>query len=174
MKIITLHFLLAVGIINTAFGQDSIPWNSAYHLKWEDFQGKPEPNSEFGAISRCAIKYSLTVKENTYNYKVDCEFHTKISWTKDFDSVGLRHEQGHFNIAELFARKLRKRFSTYKFNPSKIMQDFRNLFELNNKERLKMDNLYDQETDFSRNRPKQFYWNKKILIELKKYQAYSQ
>jgi hypothetical protein len=109
---------------------------------------------------------------NSFTYKVICYFNRPISWTKDSDSLGLTHEQGHFNIAELFARKLRKKFLEYKFNASSIKTDLKLMFDNNNKERAKMDALYDKETNFSRDKIKQIYWNKKIILLLKKFEAY--
>ena len=76
------------------------------------------------------------------------------------------HEQGHFDLAELFARKLRKAYAEYKFNAQTVGKDIDNLFILNRKERTNMDILYDKETDFSRNRKQQLFWNKKIKDEL--------
>jgi hypothetical protein len=176
MKIFKLIIfaLLFIGITANSFAQDTITWRSDYKLKWDDFKGKPDSSSQFGAISYCTIKYLLSTVNNSYSYKVFCFFNKSISWTKGFDSIGLKHEQGHFDIAELFARRLKKKFREYKANIATIKQDFKILFEENNKERDKMDNLYDKETNFSRNKPKQAYWNKKILAELKKLEGYKE
>jgi predicted secreted Zn-dependent protease len=83
------------------------------------------------------------------------------------------HEQGHFDIAELFARKLRKAFVGYKFNAQTVGKDIDHLFILNRQERTQMDMLYDKETDFSRNRKQQLLWNKKIKAELGTLQKYA-
>ena len=37
----------------------------------------------------------------------------------------LRHEQGHFDIAEIFARKLNKKMSEYKFNKTTYQKDLK-------------------------------------------------
>ena len=83
------------------------------------------------------------------------------------------HEQGHFNIAELFARKLRKAYAVYKFNVQTVGKDIDKLFILNKLERTEMDMEYDKETNFSRNRKEQLLWNKKIEIELNNLTKYA-
>lgn len=85
----------------------------------------------------------------------------------------MSHEQGHFDIAELFARKLRKAFKEYIFNPKTIEADYNKIFSRIKTERSKMDALYDKETNLSRNKSKQLYWNKKIEAELKKFEAHA-
>lgn len=167
MKILFIAlFFFAFSTGSFAQSQDTIHWSPCYKLKWEDFKGKADSSSKYGAISFCTIKYSVSHNSNSYFYKVSCFFNKKISWVRIHSDIGLIHEQGHFNIAELYARKLRKAFKEYKFNSTTIMEDFKLLFNNNNKERAKYDALYDMETDFSRNQKAQSYWNKKVSSEL--------
>lgn len=173
MKKIILAALLITSSLNS-FSQDTIYWSPCYKLKWEDFQGKADSSSQFGAVSRPGIKYYLSANEDSFNVKVICFFIKSRSWTrlKSSDTL-LMHEQVHFDIAELFARKLRKSFSEYKFNYQTAGKDIDKLFLLNKQERIKMDTLYDKETNFSRNRKQQLLWNEKIKPELDKLKRYT-
>jgi hypothetical protein len=175
MKIFKLLIivLLFVGISNKSFSQDTIYWRPDYKLKWDDFKGKPDSSSQFGAISYPGIKYSLSANEDSFNTKVLCFFIKSKSWVRVISTTGLIHEQGHFDIAELFARRLRKAFAEYKFNYRTIGKDINNLFLLNKQERAKMDILYDKETDFSRNKKQQMLWNNKLKTELNKLKKYT-
>ena len=83
------------------------------------------------------------------------------------------HEQGHFNIAELFARKLRKAFAEYNFNAHTVGKDIDKLFILNKQERNEMDALYDKETNRSQNGQQQVLWNKKIKSELDNFKQFA-
>lgn len=166
---LTINFIACI----SSSAQDTIYWSPRYKLKWEDFKGKPDSNSQFGAISYPGIKYSLSANEDTFKVKVDCFFIKSKSWVRVLSTTGLLHEQGHFDIAELFARKLRKTISEYKFNYPTVGKDINKLFVLNKQERSKMDTLYDKETDFSRNRSQQTPWNKKIKLELDKLRKYA-
>jgi hypothetical protein len=159
-----------------AFSQsnDTIHWSLCYKLKWEDFQGKADSSSQFGATSYPGIKYSLSANEDSFSIKVICFFIKSRSWSKlkSSDTL-LMHEQVHFDIAELFARKLRQAYAEYKFNYKTVGKNIDNLFLLNKLERNKMDILYDRETDFSRNRKQQLIWNNKIKIALNKLKKYT-
>lgn len=163
--LITVVFFVFIG--NISFAQDTISWSPSYKLKWEDFQGKPDVSSKYGAISNLKIKYSLTANNDSFNVKVFCFFIKSKSWSlfKKSDTL-LMHEQGHFDITELFARKLRKAFAEYRFNYKTVGKDIDNLFLINKEERIKMDALYDKETNLSRNSKKQLLWNQKIKAEL--------
>jgi len=173
MKKIILVALLITSSLNS-FSQDTIYWSPCYILKWEDFQGKVDSSSQFGAVSRPGIKYYLSANEDSFNVKVISFFIKSMSWSrlKSSDTL-LMHEQVHFDIAELFARKLRKSFSEYKFNYLTVGKYIDKLFLLNKQERTKIDTLYDEETNFSRNRKQQLLWNKKIKAELDKLKKYA-
>lgn len=166
-RLIIVIFLF-ITVSNKSFSQDTIHWRPDYKLKWEDFQGIPDSTSQHKAISSPSINYSLFYNEKTFNYEVFCSFNKKKSWVKGKDSVLLIHERGHFDIAELFARKLRQLFKSYNLNAPTIKNDFKKMYDKVRIERDKMDDLYDKETDFSKNKQKQAYWNKKIVQELKK------
>lgn len=171
MKVLVLIILCFVQVDKT-FSQDTIYWNAGYKLAWSDFQGKPDTLSEFTAATHATIQYSMKITGASLFTQVYCFFDRKTSWVSDKTDIGLIHEQGHFNIAELFARKLRKRFKEYKAIPATARQDLKNIFLKIKTERNAMDSLYDKETDFSRNETKQKFWTSKILNELKKFEEY--
>jgi hypothetical protein len=174
MKILfTALSLLIFSACAFAQSQDTIHWSPYYKLKWEDFQGKADNSSQFGARSSPGIKYSLSANEDSFNTKVFCFFIKSRSWVRVISKTLLIHEQGHFDIAELFARKLRKSFSGYKFKYQTVGKDIDKLFLLNKQERAKMDTLYDKETDFSRDRKQQLLWNNKLKTELVKLKEYA-
>lgn len=166
----TARFLLlaffTLLIYGRSFSQDTINWRPDYKLKWEDFQAKPDTTSEHGAVSTIQTKYSSTNTEKDFTFKVYCFFEKKKSWVKIYTNEGLIHEQGHFNISEIFARKLIVAFKNYKFNPTTVAQDLKKIFTQIKLERAALDNLYDKETDFHRDSVNQEKWNKKIAEEL--------
>jgi hypothetical protein len=165
--VISVLFCIQFLSFSKASAQDTIYWQPTYKLKWEDFQGIPDSSSKDGAISRPAIKYHLSANEDSFNVKVICFFIRSKSWSKFKESdTLLMHEQGHFDIAELFSRKLRKAFAEYKFNAQTVGKDIDKLFILNKQERTAMDALYDKETNHSQNKQQQILWNKKIKTEL--------
>ena len=92
-----------------------IPWTSGYSLKWSDF--KAELNPAVFEDSHSAIKYGFTWTVNSDKiddkivFLIDSihivtEFHSLLSWVRESESNDnlLKHEQGHFNLAEMLRR----------------------------------------------------------------------
>ena len=126
--IFTLYFTTAY----TQTISDTIYWSSCYKLKWKDFQSNIDTTSAYGAVSNPIINYKLRATEDTFTIEVTCFFIKSKSWSKFKNSDTLLiHEQGHFDIAELFARKLRKAFYEYKFNYKTVSTDIEKIFKLN-------------------------------------------
>lgn len=156
------------------FAQDSIAWKPDYKLKWEDFRGVPDRTSDRIAITVSNIGYSLGYNKTSYSVKVKCVFVKRKSWTTTADSAVLVHEQGHFDISEIYARKLRKAFKEYKFNPQTVQADLKAIFTRLNSDRRLYNELYDIETDASRNPTMQKQWNKKLADELNALKAFAE
>ena len=79
----------------------------------------------------------------------------------------LSHEQLHFDISELFARRLRTRLRETRFS-GRVKAEVRKIFEQVNRELSGFQDRYDRETDFSRNPEAQQAWNRamsKLLSE---------
>ncbi len=173
MKILLVIIFLCANFLNKSFAQDTIHWKPNSKLKWEDFQGMPDSSSVYKAVTIADLGSVLSYNNSSFNVKVTCAFDKQKSWTLSTGQNLLSHEQGHFDIAELFARKLRKAFKEYIFNPQTIEADYNKIFSRIKTERAKMNALYDKETNLSRNKSKQNYWDKKIGAELKKLEAYA-
>ncbi|MGJ8734513.1 MAG: DUF922 domain-containing protein, partial [Cellulophaga sp.] len=75
------------------------------------------------------------------------------------------HEQIHFDIAELYARKMREKLS--KVVPSSnTYKQARAIYTSVNKELDAYQDLYDKETNYSRDLEKQLFWQEKVKKEL--------
>ena len=68
----------------------------------------------------------------------------------------------------MFTRKLKKAFKAYSFNRATVNKDLEAIFDKVWEEEKAYNELYDKETDHSKNRPKQMEWNKTIAAELDK------
>jgi len=103
--------------------RSSISWRKDYFLKENDFVGGIDPTSSYQAESHTTLSYfcefddketSSRFKKKIKNIRVVAFFNPSLSWLKK-DEVSannmsdlLKHEQGHFDGAEEFARKLQK------------------------------------------------------------------
>jgi predicted secreted Zn-dependent protease len=85
----------------------------------------------------------------------------------------LAHEQGHFDITEVYARKLNEALSEYKFNPESFKQDISDIYQKIVDEKEAAQEAYDDETDHSRHRKIQLEWLDKIHGQLEETEPFS-
>jgi predicted secreted Zn-dependent protease len=90
-----------------------------------------------------------------------------LSWGRIKNDHILSHEQGHFDIAEIYARKLNKALSAYVFNRNTVSRDVNAIYDDVIKLHHKAQEQYDDETDYSRNFKEQEEWKNRIAAELK-------
>jgi hypothetical protein len=170
-KIIVLLFLTGAFIFSAFQNETNIvSWNENRPLTWNDFKGKPEPRFAAATTSYDILKSVTKLDKNTAQVELEAVFFKNSSWKKVkwINEEVLQHEQKHFDIAELFARKLRKKISALTFkNFEDLESKLTALYEVNDKEMDQYQDLYDEETDGSMNGEQQRAWQKKILAEIK-------
>jgi len=153
-----------------------INWNKDVKLKYADFKATSKGSPGFAVASTSsAFGYSITDRGGEISGSIYVRFYCEESWwNPDFmlDEV-LEHEQLHFDICELFGRKLYKEVLELR-NSGKISK--RSIDRIQSKyEKQYSDyqDLYDKETDHSTNGDEQRKWNKKIKRELNELSDYS-
>jgi hypothetical protein len=146
---------------------DAIPWEAGRKLRWEDFRGTPPNAKKVAATTASGISYSYQTRGTPGQYRLDYEvtayFYPHKSWYhRDIcDSVVLSHEQLHFDITELYARRMRTLLERERFGPN-VKAEVRRIFKRLNRELSEFQARYDRETDFSRDREAQGRWNDEI------------
>ena len=86
-----------------------IYWSRERKLQWSDFRYR-EPVSIHTANASTAVRISVDPyeKNDLPDYQITFRFNRSLSWTTDSTSRDLlEHEQYHFDIYELYARKIR-------------------------------------------------------------------
>ncbi len=154
--------------------KEIIVWNENNKLKWDYFKGKV-PESKYGAIT-CSTIYSKFESGNFLILNTRACFVKKESWHKDGYSIAyyLNHEQKHFDITEIYARKLRKTLTDTVFKTETIAKkEINRIIRSNNKALNDYQDLYDKETNHSINKENQSLWDKKIDEELKSLSNYT-
>jgi hypothetical protein len=169
-------------------GDETILWSKDYDLVLEDFLGVPDDTlyADFdgATVAGPDIRYHMK-GDQYYVDSVRNLFHKKASWIRrgnrdrnelvpeqiQIDDI-LIHENLHFDISELFVRKLRKRYdSLNRLNVrSKIVYD--KIANEVMEARSSFTKEFDLDTQHGKHYLNQLEWEKKISEGLEMYDEY--
>jgi len=114
-----------------------IIWNKTRVLKWNDFKKKPDPEAKASASSAIGFESKPLIEHiktgSKFKFKIrDMHLHAvfipDFSWVmknvceKD-STLLLKHEQGHFDLAEEITRKTRIKTTNHFQNRSFIVKE---------------------------------------------------
>jgi hypothetical protein len=145
-------------------------------LSWDDFRMQYSPNAKY--VAEVEVNFNISTRPTRFRDSVITEIHAYLDPDSSYVKPGrqtdslLRHEQGHYQIAEIYARKLRKTISEMKYCPTYTDSVVR-LYKSLHVEYRKFQVAYDVQTNHSLNRPQQAIWNMKIDSLLTAYSAYT-
>jgi len=153
--------------------EELLDWSASEKLTWNDYKASPDPSSDAAASTTTYLSIEYNITTNNFGYKVRSGFSKTRSWGLHKTDYILTHEQGHFDIAEIFARKLNKLMKEYNFDWNTYRQDLKKIYQDVLDEKEDMQNKYDEETNHSINKEKQEEWLKKISGKLKELDAWA-
>jgi hypothetical protein len=157
--------------------QETLVWKGEKQLTWKNFKAKSVKSSPYEALSAVGISAGYSMLGNEIDFEVTSFFIPKNSWTKDKQSQYLlNHEQKHFDISEIHARKFRKAISEKDWSKKtkSIAKQFNALLkEFTNAEK-RMQEDYDKQSKHSILKSEQFNWDKKISDELKRLKEHAE
>ncbi|MEN8815918.1 MAG: DUF922 domain-containing protein [Nonlabens sp.] len=173
MKLFTAVFFIYLCIGNSLTNLHSDPverftYQEHSKLNWSDFKGVPPKNAIYFASVNSSLGYTFTSKtvdgKINVEIKVECYFYPQLSWKRNLNENNpdlLDHEQLHWDISELYARKLRAAFQKYvpQKDPKKEI-DF--IFRKFEKDRQQAQKSYDRETRHGVIKETQKSWESKI------------
>jgi hypothetical protein len=157
-------------------------WTEGRRLSFKDFQGLPaqtdteqqESTSQNTNIHRygtivTALDVLVRTEGGKTSFTIRAAMDKKNSWIrKKEDAITLKHEQGHFDIAEIYARMLRRDIRIAKtLKASQII--YNNIMEAENREH----DAYDRENTFELGGTTNA-WTAKISKRLQQLAAYRQ
>ena len=174
----TIHTLLSPVLLLFIFagtacaqdaGEETITWSPARKLTWSDYKGTPNPSSDAAASTATYLGLTYNIRNNQFTYEITCLFSQTKSWGRHKNDHILAHEQGHFDIAEIHARKLYKAMKQYAYNEKTFRQKVGKIYQDITREKEIMQAQYDQETNHSINKEQQAVWQEKIAKLLEEY-----
>ena len=152
---------------------DAFPWSLKRPLTWADFKGEPPRSGGAAAETAYTLQYGARCTGQTFEFRVVAAFRPKDSWVRPSvlkqpaDSVrALRHEQTHFDLTEVHARRMRRHFAEL-IAPCRVStDDLSDIAERMVKEENAAQQQYDAETDHSRIAAEQARWDKEVASQL--------
>lgn len=176
MQFITAVLLFLV-CVPTSEKEEKITWQEGRKLSWSDFKGTPSGPSDYVASTNSGVSFSFSYSEQNgkgiVEFTVLSNFYPNLSWYRPtrVSEYILEHEQMHFDISELYARKLRKALSKIPQN-REFKEVAEVVYEQNEWERSQTQEQYDLESDHSNHRENEYRWRDFIAEQLNAYESW--
>lgn len=176
--------LCCLWFLSVLFGQELhsqvIEWHEDRPLVWEDYQKKhvPKETDELWAAKTVykveiePLNVAVDANNNIRNYKeltVVAQFYPKKSWVTQRNDVLLKHEQLHFDIAELYARKMRYEFSKLQKGKVQRMDDYQEVWNRNWQACRREQRQYDVDSNHGLDVAENDLWKTRIDAKLTTY-----
>ena len=184
-------FIGFITLMSFSFVKDNfILWQENKKLKIQDFKAdnkdtiKVNRQQFLGAISAIRIEYSSFQrnKNSVPDFSIKTYFDPNESWMLLKNDYVLQHEQIHFDLTELYARKMRKSIESLRQKNVTNISIYRKKIQHWNVMKEKASNQFDADNQdyyikigqkilFQKN-PKQEAWKKKVDRELFQYSLF--
>ena len=184
-------FIGFISLMSFSFVKDDfILWQENKKLKIQDFKAdnkdtvKVNRQQFLGAISAIRIEYSSFQrnKNSVPDFSIKTYFDPNESWMLLKNDYVLQHEQIHFDLTELYARKMRKSVESLRQKHVTNISIYRKKIQHWNAMKEKASNQFDADNQdyyikigqkilFQKN-PKQEAWKKKVDRELFQYSLF--
>ena len=157
-----------------------MPWTARRPLTWADFKGKPRVDTgPVAAETAYTLIHGATCTRDAFEFKVVAAFRPGESWVRPTmlrtpaDSArALKHEQTHFDLTEVHARRLRRYYSELMAPCRLSTNDLSGAAERIGRDEKAAQAQYDSETANGRTAAQQARWEKDVasqLVSLAKY-----
>jgi hypothetical protein len=128
--------------------RDLVQWTENMKVNWDDYKGGITDTSKI-ASSNCGIYCIPQVIDDSATVTLIAYLDRTKSWVsrRHADSLFLKHEQGHFDLTEAYARKLRKKISTIRPGRDKFSEEIKKFYDWAWDDLQKQQAAYDKATE---------------------------
>ncbi|MEO8077210.1 MAG: DUF922 domain-containing protein [Acidobacteriota bacterium] len=152
---------------------DSIRWSQRRRLSWSDFRGAPQIGAYPSAVTSYVLLYTSTCDAKVFTSRVDAAFVPRQSWVKTSVVLlgpasrrALQHEQTHFDLAEIDARRIRRALASLA-TPCEMTSDERNAVVARfMQEDEEIQERYDRESGHGIDAERQGDWESTVARQL--------
>lgn len=182
MKIsLTIYLIFLLSLSSKSQVKESsdslIYWTQIQMLKWSDFQGEKDTiDSRYTymeAVSAISIFTTGYYENDILKYRVTNYFNKSKSWATDTTVMSLlEHENIHFDIAELYTRKIRQGIEILIDKNKTSEEDYIELIEKLLNEFSESTKRFDKETAHGLVLQRQQKWKEKVEEEINSLEKY--
>ena len=170
---------LLIFFFNCFSQKNELIWDSDLKLKWSDFRGSVNDtiltsnSMEPNAVSFIGFSLQYLTKNNRLELIIKTYFDMNESYYRDtLQAKLLEHEQCHFDIAELYVRKMRRSIKLLQQKGIFDRAKFSKIIDSLDVARMDENRQFDEDTFYGTFLADQEKWVTKIkeeLLELKEY-----
>ena len=149
-------------------------WSAARRLVWRDFRGQPPRSGDEVAKTAYALFYAWKCRGEAFDFRVVAAFRPRQSWVKAAlmnDTAQSRstlgHEQTHFDLTELHARKMRQYFNALPDACRKTDRELTALARQLLEDEKAEQQRYDAETGHGLRAAQQATWSRDVARRLR-------
>jgi hypothetical protein len=157
-----------------------IPWAADRPLTWTDFRGTPPTDGAEQARTVYQLSYESRCRGFEFTVHAAAVMLPLQSWVKPGvletpagSARVLRHEQTHFNLTEVYARRMRRFFKEL-YNPCGLLDErLREAVDRFGTEEAEAQKRYDSETKYGLEAQVQDRWDREVAAMLADLEAYA-
>jgi hypothetical protein len=179
-------FALLIGVLlsGSAAGQaavkipaGSLRWSASRPLTVNDFKGRPRSAEGHAALTSANINTGASCRDNMFNGTARASFDPATSWVRDparMTPALLRHEQLHFDITEVYARRLRQQLAAMKVPCNQLGSAFDQVTKAAYAAWQQAEDAYDRDTSHGLQREQQAKWETQVHQQLAELAAFAE
>ncbi len=154
----------------------ALHWSASRPLVLADFKGHPRPGETHAALTSATIVAEVACKGGQFTGHVQAAFDPTVSWWREPATATprlLRHEQLHFDITEVYARRLRQKLAAVRVPCAQLGSAFERLAQGVYADWEKAEQQYDHDTNHGLKAEPQAQWEAQVQQQLAELAAWA-
>ena len=155
----------------------ALHWSASRPLVLADFKGRPRAGEAHAALTSATIVAQVACRSNQFSGHVQAAFDPTLSWVRDPATITpklLRHEQLHFDITEVYARRLRQKLAGVRIPCADLGPTFERLSKGVYADWEKAEDQYDRDTNHGLQPAQQAQWEALVRQQLSELAAFAE
>jgi hypothetical protein len=154
----------------------TLHWSASRPLTLADFKSRPRPGETHAALTSATIVAQVACKGGQFTGHVQAAFDPTASWWREPATATpklLRHEQLHFDITEVYARRLRQKLAAVRVPCAQLGSAFEALSKGVYADWEKAEEQYDRDTNHGLKPEPQAQWEAQVQQQLAELAAFA-